>query len=246
MSTDGRPPSPAESRALRGVAGTQADDELAGTGAFLQRICRGVVQELDLSGAVIHLHGSAGGVGVAAASDSWSAEVADLTFTIGEGPGAEASSLRRPVLINALTDHQARWPGFVEVGLATGLRAVFAFPLLVGGVRLGVLELYSSQERSLTPEEIDLALAYVEFANRAVLGDFDTPELAPNEPLVDHRAEVHQAQGMVMVDLDVDLAEALVRIRAYAFAANLPLISVARAIVAGYRLPESPERPWST
>ena len=57
--------------------------------------------------------------------------------------------------------------------------------------------------------------------------------------MVDPRAEVHQAQGMVMVDLGVDLADALVRMRAHAFAVGIPLIDLARAIIAGFVLPET-------
>ena len=59
------------------------------------------------------------------------------------------------------------------------------------------------------------------------------------EPVLDHRAEIHQAQGMVMVDLSVDLAEALLRMRAHAFQGGLPLIQVARAIIAGLVLPSA-------
>ena len=45
--------------------------------------------------------------------------------------------------------------------------------------------------------------------------------------------EVYQAQGMVMVDLGVSLAEALVRLRAHAFVEGRPVGDVARDIVAG-------------
>ena len=54
-------------------------------------------------------------------------------------------------------------------------------------------------------------------------------------PLVDaleRRAEIHQAQGMVMVDLEVDLAEALLLMRAHAFSRDVSLLEVAREILA--------------
>ena len=50
---------------------------------------------------------------------------------------------------------------------------------------------------------------------------------------MDVHTEVYQAQGMVMVQLDVDLAEALARMRAHAFATGTALPDLARSIVAG-------------
>lgn len=49
---------------------------------------------------------------------------------------------------------------------------------------------------------------------------------------VAHRAEVHQASGMVVVQLGVSVGEALVRRRAHAFAIDRPLSVVAGDVVA--------------
>lgn len=46
-----------------------------------------------------------------------------------------------------------------------------------------------------------------------------------------YRAEVFQAQGMVMVQLAVSLAEALLRIRAHAYPEERPVADVARDVV---------------
>jgi len=46
------------------------------------------------------------------------------------------------------------------------------------------------------------------------------------------RAEVHQATGMVLAQLGVSAAEALARLRAYAFVEQRLLIDVARDVVA--------------
>jgi hypothetical protein len=43
---------------------------------------------------------------------------------------------------------------------------------------------------------------------------------------------VHQASGMVAVQLDVNVGEALIRLRAYAFGHDRPLAEVAKDIVA--------------
>ena len=53
---------------------------------------------------------------------------------------------------------------------------------------------------------------------------------------MERRLEIYQAQGMVTVDLGVDLAGALALMRAHAFNLDLPLFDVAQAILAGERL----------
>jgi hypothetical protein len=44
---------------------------------------------------------------------------------------------------------------------------------------------------------------------------------------------VYQAQGMIMIDLGVPLADAMARLRAHAFAHDRPLLDVADDVVAG-------------
>jgi hypothetical protein len=106
-------------------------------------------------------------------------------------------------------------------------------------VRLGVLVLYSGQVRSLTRDERSECLIYADLATellldagRASAGDGLAPSL---ESLLDLRTEVYQAQGMVMADLGIDLAEALARLRAVAFAEDRGLNDLAADIVARRR-----------
>ncbi|MFD0630267.1 ANTAR domain-containing protein [Catenulispora yoronensis] len=57
-----------------------------------------------------------------------------------------------------------------------------------------------------------------------------------------YRAEVHQATGMISVQLGVSLAEALVRLRAHAWAADRLLADVAADVVARRLRFDEPER----
>ena len=213
-----------------------ADEGLVGTAAALQCVCRAAAKALSMRGSVVHVVGSAGSDRLAASSDSWSAEVAELAFTVGEGPSIDALARRRPVLVADLATAGRRWPGYVQAAGEVDVRAVHSFPLLVGGVTLGLLELYATATQPLE-EGTPLALAYSDLATRTLLGEEAGLEDGTWEPLVDPRAEVHQAQGMVMVDLGVDLAEALVRMRAHAFTEGLAVIDLARAIIGGFVLP---------
>ncbi len=60
----------------------------------------------------------------------------------------------------------------------------------------------------------------------------DTDVLAPVlDDAASHRAEVHQASGMVAVQLGVPVVDAAARLRAHAYAADRSVVDVARDIV---------------
>jgi hypothetical protein len=231
VSTDD-PPLPADKSARRLTDEARGQDHLS-------RLCHAAATALTCDGCAVHLLLQDGAAGIAALSSTEVARVADLAFTVGEGPTVDAFTLRRPVLAGDLTRWTTRWPGFVQAAADLDVLAVLSFPLQVGGAPLGVLDLYASRPRSLDDDETSLALAFAELATETVLQQPE-PGSGPGPgwtPLLDHRAEVHQAQGMVMVDLRVDMREALVRMRAHAFREGIPLIELARAIIAGARLP---------
>jgi len=209
---------------------------LAGVAAELQRICRAAVSGLGLLGAAVHVMPQSGVSGIGASSDAHAAILAELLTTTGEGPGADAFSMRRPVLVPDLLASSGRWPGYVEAAARAGLGAVWSLPLHLGAVSLGILDLYDVDARSLSAEDLGVAVQLSRLAVEPLLdgrsgghgGSVDAGLAA-----VEHFAEVHQAQGMVMVDLKVELAEALVRMRAHAFANEMTLVELARAIVGG-------------
>jgi hypothetical protein len=145
----------------------------------------------------------------------------------------------------AMTARQ-RWAGYASTGLGLGVCAVFSIPLHVGAVTLGVLDVYADRPGVLGEEEMAMLLNFAMIGTEMLLDSRapDNQDPAPEDTLdgrlditLHRRAEVHQAQGMVMVDLGVDLAEALVRMRAHAFSRDLALIDVARGIIAGHALP---------
>jgi len=119
--------------------------------------------------------------------------------------------------------------------VAAGVRAVFGFPLQVGGVRLGALNLYRTRPGALGDEQHANALVMADVVAQAVL--LLQANASPGEVSAELEAEadfqyvVHQAAGMVAVQLNITVAQALVRLRAHAFAADEPLADVARDVV---------------
>ena len=183
------------------VARAQADPELHGLTAALQRVCRAVTDSLDLRGAAVHVISKADGAAVAACSDADARAVAELQFTTNEGPTLVAFQTQRPVLVPALDSVAARWPGFASLAIERGVRGLFAFPLQEGAVSFGVLELYADRAGPLDADQQAMARAFARAATDVLLdggtvtatGGLDAGLSAS----FGDRARIHQAQGMV-------------------------------------------------
>jgi hypothetical protein len=176
----------------------------------------------------------------------------DLQFTVGQGPGLEAVAAGAPVLAADLRDHAARWPGFVPGALELEVHAVFAFPLRIGAISVGVLTAHRALPGPLVDGRLADALALADAVSVLLLhwAPEDTGAEATREcgtrpgsaqPAA-HRAEVHQATGMISVQLNVSLADALVRLRAHAYAQDRPIAEVAGDVVARRLRFQDPDR----
>jgi hypothetical protein len=165
------------------------------------------------------------------------AALEDLQYTTGQGPCRDAFALGLPVAAPDLDGRaSARWPAFVDLAVSTGVGSVFAYPLRSHADVVGVLTLYGNLPGSLSADqhEDSMAMSAVLAETMLSLQDASAPgRLAPGlEDAVAYRAQVHQATGMVAIQLRVSAFEALVRIRAYAFANGLRIEQVAADIVA--------------
>lgn len=171
-------------------------------------------------------------------TDPTSALLEDLQFTTGEGPSVDADATGLVVVADDLAGAAdgARWPAFAPAAAADGRRGAFAVPMRVGAARLGVLTLYYRDPRQPGGEAYADALVLAELLARDIVR---TQSAAPDgtlaPALVDagaHRAQVHQAAGMLSVQLGLTILDALVWLRTYAYAANRPVNDVAAEVVA--------------
>jgi GAF domain-containing protein len=202
-----------------------------------ERLVRACALALPVTGVGMVLMTDAGPAGIVAASDGPAAMMEELQYTLGEGPCVDSSQTGRPVLQPDLVrSGPPRWPGFSAGALQVGIRAIFAFPLRVGAIRLGVLDLYRDLPGALADEELTEALAFADAATTILLHlqtqDLDGPE-AGLVHVIEDRAEVHQATGMVAVQADVTLAQALVLLKARAFAAERSIVALSKDVVVG-------------
>lgn len=204
------------------------------------RLCAACLSALPISGVGAALMTVDGPSGVVlAATDERAQQLEELQFALGEGPCVEASSGGRPVLEpDLVTAGSARWPRFGAAVLDAGVRAVFAFPLRAGAIRVGVLDLYRDTPGPLTTPELVEALAFADAATEVVLHLQDRDGVDGVDGVgsvltgpVDSRAEVHQATGMMTIQLGVSLAEALLRLRAHAYATGRSVSDIAADVV---------------
>lgn len=202
------------------------------------RLVEACASTLPVTGAGIIWMTDRGPGSMLAASNPKAGLLEDLQFTLGEGPCVDASQSGRTVSVpDLMTDGVRRWPGFTAGALESGVQAVFAVPLQVGGIRVGVLDLHRDQVGGLGGEGLLEAFAFGEAATELLLhlqsmqsstAEMDLLLSGPSGG----RAVVHQATGMVAVQLSVSLADALVRLRARSFALERPIADLARDVVA--------------
>jgi hypothetical protein len=201
------------------------------------RLCEACLSALPVTGVGVALMTADGPSGVVlAATDERARQLEELQFSLGEGPCVEASGSGRPVLEpDLVAAGSPRWPRFDTAAHDAGVRAVFALPLRVGAIRVGVLDLYRDTAGPLTSADLAEALAFADAATVMVLhlqdhDGHDGADSALAGP-IDNRAVVHQATGMITIQLDISLAEALLRLRAHAYAAGRTVSAIATDVV---------------
>ncbi len=222
-------------RALLSIARGGTDDRgLAG------RICQACVDGLDVDGAAISLLTASVSRETLWATDATAELLEDLQFTLNEGACMEAATTGNPVLVPDLyhSTETARWPIFAAaVAEQTLVGALFALPLQWGAVNLGVLDLYRAEAGELSEVQRRDALAAADTAALMMLGQRTDPGDHGAgaggwlDPALGHRAEIHQATGMVLAQLGITATDALARLRGYAFVHQRLLIDVARDVV---------------
>jgi ANTAR domain len=174
-------------------------------------------------------------------TDALSERLAELQLTLGEGPCPDAAADGGPVLASDLGEMEAgrRWPAFAQEARRAGAAAIFAFPLRIGAIRAGVMGMYRDQAGPLSAEQLGDALIFADAATLLLISADQAGENGPGSgpggqpaDLAGHRAEIDQATGMLTEQLGVGVAEAFVRLRAYAYVHDRPLADLARDIVA--------------
>lgn len=220
---------------------------MAGRRVAVDDVCAVAVSFAGASGVWMAAASSRGPDFVMCVTDGVSEQLAELQLLLGEGPAHDVLAAAAPVLAADLGDGESgrRWPVFTPEARNTGATAVFAFPLMIGAIRTGVIGLYRRSPGPLSSLQLGDCLLLADTATVLLLDSLDgggTPAAGgrglgtrpggQSPDLAVHRVEIDQATGMLTVQLGVTAGEAFARLRAYAYARDRRLADVAGDIVA--------------
>jgi ANTAR domain. len=219
----------------------RAAESLSSAYATGSSLCRPFVDALPIDRAAISTLVAPFGAQTVCASDGEAARLDELQLDLGEGPCWSALEARRFVIARDLSSAAAQpWPAFAEALRRSGVRTVASFPLYVASLNIGAVDVYSHRTDALRDEAIaagsllagiaatQILRRALEGVDRSGTGDGGAPDDGRYS-----RREVHQATGMVVAQLRVAPDDALVLIRAYAFASDRSVRTIAVDIVSG-------------
>lgn len=201
-----------------------------------RELCLSCLDVLPVDRAAVTISVAATGWEPLAASDDTAAYIEAQQAITGEGPAVDALKRGGPVLVDDLSTLHDRWPGFSEALGRDARGAMYAMPLQIGAIAVGVLDLYRMVPSSPSPADLTEMLA---------VADVVTVVLLSRKPSVNGAAstvdmwwtpsptsrEIHQATGMVVAQLQVPPAVAYLRLRAYAFTQGKQLNEVAHEVI---------------
>lgn len=201
-------------------------------------LCGPFVSAIGVSGAAVSTLGDPLGSETICATDANMARLDEIQIDLGEGPCWEALLTRRPVLESDVQNStNTTWPLARAALHETGLGAVFAFPLVVAGINVGAIDLYSHTPATMSDAQIrDATLLSVILARQVLRRSLLASEGAGEEAGWTHsdfsRREVHQATGMIIAQMQVTPDDALLVLRGHAFATNRTVRDIATDVVA--------------
>lgn len=211
----------------------------------LQHAVAACARALSAAGAGLAMSHNGGLLEPLLATDLEIGELDELQFELGEGPSSDAAAISSPVLEADLAGVAAgrRWPAFAAAGADRGIRGVFAFPVIAGAARLGVLTVYRREPGPLRGDQVADALVFADAIfvlaldhRQGVSADLDE---VIETAFTARRAEVHQAAGRLASQQRISVTDALSRLRAHAYSSGLSLHTIAIDVMADRLLLDS-------
>lgn len=190
---------------------------------------------LPVTGVSIAVFDQAGQQSTIYASSTRAALLDETQFDLGEGPAYLALRSARPVLLpDVFNMPPDDWPLFSDAVISLEVGALFALPMTIGAVCIGVVSLYRDSPGELG-ESLDLAVSLARSvagpALRRAVRSAGQEDQGDSDRALELRREVHQATGMVLAQLDTSATDAFSRLRAYAFSNSRTVQDVAKAVI---------------
>ncbi|MBX5331053.1 GAF and ANTAR domain-containing protein [Rhodococcus fascians] len=213
---------------------------------MLHRTCDAVTVGARVDGLAVALMSASGARELVYASSALAQYLDDIQFTSGVGPCLDAFTSEQPVLCPVLNEPavRERWLGFTEDAVEAGAAGVFAFPLISGTTVFGSLELYRTSTGNLSESEHESAVRGAATIAHLLLTHFAASQQGVAEDDVSARSQntvfdsefsrpqVNHAAGMVSVQLDVSIDDAMATMRSRAYLEHRSLADIADDVLA--------------
>ncbi len=156
-----------------------------------------------------------------------------------KGPCIDAVSTGHAVAVEdiATGDAGERWPDYVVTAKTAGIRAVAGIPMLAEGEAIGAVNLYDSEPRCWTTEDLRvagvfsrIATGYLTHASAARQQQRTAEQL---QQALNTRLIIEQAKGVLAAKRETTVDEAFLILRRYARSHNARIHDVAGAVVRG-------------
>jgi len=198
-------------------------------------LCGVAAEFMSLDGAGIALVHDGGELSSLCTSNETAKALMELELTLGEGPTVDAGRGDAVAAANLIEAGASHWNLYRPEALALGVRAVFGYPVRLGAVHFGALNLFRCSPGPLDTDQATDAYLMASVIGRAILtyqagGSADrlVGELNGSS-MLDFR--IHQAAGMLAVQGSMSVRDALVSLRAHAFGIGCPLSELADRVV---------------
>jgi hypothetical protein len=210
-------------------------------------LCAVAAEFMALDGAAIALISDNEDLMSLCTSNHAASALMDLEISLGEGPAVDAS--RGDATEDTdLAASGSTWSTYRPEAVALGARAVFGYPIRLGAIRFGALSLFRNRPGPLDAGQASDAYLMASVISRAILAEQAggsqgglVGELN-GASMLDFR--VHQAAGMLAIQGSMSVRDALVFLRAHAFAIGSQLSDLAQRVVSGTTRLTPDSREW--
>lgn len=190
---------------------------------------------LDIDSAGLLLANTSGVLNLLAASSEASRDLELLQLQSEEGPCLDCYRGGTAITVPDLTEETERWPRFTAVAAEAGFVSVHAVPMRLRNRRLGALGLFGTKAGTLNDDDLSLGQALADVASISLVQDqaaADSRAVTDQlQKALNSRVILEQAKGLLAQQGDLDMAEAFVAIRQFAYGRRERLTDVARALV---------------
>jgi len=175
-----------------------------------------------------HLH-------VVASTGENSSEIEEAQLGADAGPCLDAYTTGVPVEVPDIALERDRWPSFSEAAESRGYHAAHAVPLLLRGITLGGLNLFSHNVGRLSDRDLALTEAFTQVA---VIGIVQQQVLNKHATVTDQlryaldsRILIEQAKGVLAQRHGIAIDSAFQLLRSHARSGRIKLHDLAQSVV---------------